>query len=496
MKKNLVPLLFILALILNYLFLSLLPNNISMSPDENAKIYFNTLIGNEGSLMKLINNGESYNHLLHPRNSINLGGHIVPQTFLGNNIIEGVITIFANSAATLILNIIVLILFCIYSYKLFRLFKNPRTSIIIVLLVLVLSPFVNLLNITASLMMILFYYFYRYLEKNEIKYLILMFLMYCVCSILRYEYLVLLILLIIYALLHKNNNKKIQSFLIFFVIIAIYFSLILLLNNILYGNPFLVGYNFDPQAHDTKFYAAKSISNKIISYLLPYGINLTSIYDKSLRYIFILFPTSIISIFLIFIKYTKDKESKSRNFFFVFLSTFVLFIIYYCSNPHFYNYGITTMNSSYVRYLSFFILFLLLLLSSIRISNKKTSILITFLLLSISIIMASMAYIDTSKRLNEYADIKDNLLNLTDTNSIIFTYYWDKIMWPDRLVATSSFNITSEDQIIECIFKMDKDGYKIYILPDSLFYNNISKSNKLVLQDMGYLGLNKVSIKN
>lgn len=485
----------VLSIALSFIFFaSYYSAEVHVSPDNNARWYFDDLIASKGVLHDDINNGVSYGGTLRPRNAININGSLVPQSFLGPLMIEGVIASLTGSQYIFQIMFFVTIgLYFMIGFKLLEFFTNDKLVILAILSCVLISPLSNVLTLSGVLILVVLYYFFRFLQAPSYRYLILTFLFYGLCVLLRYELILLLFPVVLISFFCRKSLDWRKFFLIFFSLLGIVFSVVLLLNKSLYGGYWNVGYNFDPQSSDAGYYAAPNLAEKLLSYALPYGVNFLSVGDKLLRYVLILLPFTIISLAVIVYH---SKKPYYRLFFLSLLLLIGLFSVYYGSNPHFYNFQKTTLDSSYVRYFSFFIVFLVMLSGmAASFAHRYFKLFLIPVVLVIVVLNSVIHLHDATQQYSNYENIQQRLLNLTTNNTILITYYWDKLVWPERYVVTSSSSVVSGDDLVPHLRKMESDGFEVVIFPDSPYFDDLQENPAVVLTSKKYLGMYDVDVR-
>lgn len=490
MKKKFYLVLIILTLFLT-LLTTLLPQNVFISPDELSLDYISRQASKEGDIKIKINNGESYGGLVHPRNSINLNGNIVPQSFLGGVFINSTLFSILGVWGKTSLKMALMFIFGVYALYLFRRLGGCRTSILApTVLLILLSPLYSTSSLVVPFIFCSIYYLSSTNLYDKNNFLILFSIFAGATIFIRYEYLVFLAPFFITFLYSRKIIKSKKILLYLFLPMAFFILLILSYNFYLYGSPFLVGYSFDWQSSDTGFNSANSFLSKISGYIFPYGLNLPSIFKIFKAYLFFLAPTAFFGTLVLAKKdFVNDRQKRLLKY--SILLCFLLILCYYGSNPNFYQDDLPSFSSSYPRYFSFILTFGTLSLSLRRFNfNNRLLTIVVSIILIVSLLSLSHEFSETQTTLKNYQSIKSGILNLTEDQSIIFTYYLDKIIWPERFVATSSNQ--SEGEVINSLRKMQNDGFTVYISKDSIYYQNISQSESIRLSFQDYLEIYKV----
>ncbi|MBU0976876.1 MAG: hypothetical protein KKD18_00485 [Nanoarchaeota archaeon] len=301
--------------------------------------------------------------------------------------------------------------------------------------------------------------------------------------LIRYESVVFLGVLIGYQFLFRKN-QKVSSALALGGILLISISVIFILNGLLYGNPFLVGYNFDYQSQEVGFTQTNNLFVKALMYMLPYGFHPTVLATNFVRFIVLINPLLFV-LFLVglpsfLLRSDKEVVKKAVPLFILMVAMFV----YYGSNATFYDGGGELIYSSYARYFSLIYLFMVFFaafsLDKIKPTEKLFAVMLSFLLVLsflFSFSIYQVSYLEGRQATaQKYYEIKQGILSLTSPRDVIFTYYWDKILWPDRLTATASILVRGGEVNGE-VAKILDDGRKVFIFEDSVYFSYLDKQS-------------------
>ncbi|MCB9371122.1 hypothetical protein H6501_05980 [Candidatus Woesearchaeota archaeon] len=489
-KKIVISTLFVLLSLFVLILSTGIPKGVYLSPDENSRDYLIHVLTDTGSLSEKKVDGEYYD-LIKPRNAVSVNNTIVPKTSFGSLISRGLISIVVGfENYFFVFSLIQALLFSFFFYYLFK-SKNKKKNqlLLLVLFFILVSPIRRYIIFPIPFVFALFYYFKRLLEDEKKRYAVLFSVCYFIIVLFRYEYIFLFSPVILFALWFSNKKGTLIFSLFLSFIITVVF--LLSMNFTYYQDPLSFGYSFDAKSQDASYAnTQQSIVSKVLSYLLPYGFQPSSFLDKGFRYIFVLFPFALLPLlFFLFLAPTKEK-----NMYQAFLASFLLFIIYYGSNPYFFNYDETTIDSSYTRYFFFLILFFI---GGLAVSLSKLPPKLKFFSASILLILLLGAsvqeYTNRNAKLEYYLDQKEKVLSETPENTIIFTDYWDKILWPERLVATPSYREISDQELYDLLVRMNtKDNMTILVNKDSKYFQRIDKMEKVELEKMKNIDFYKV----
>lgn len=255
-----------------------------------------------------------------------------------------------------------------------------------------------------------------------------------------------LIILFVAVEWKKIKIKGLVIFVLAFVLSTIPF---LLINNATYGSPFLTGYNL-PQV--SSLVQQDEVMGVTSSIIFPFGIHLKTATNHIVDYAISLFWwLSILAVLglPIFLSQKKNKRNH-RNYFYVFFALSIWLGFWYGSWTFFDNPDKSqiTIANSYIRYwLPIFIMSTPFIASTIIwVSNKtktafaKKSVIATFLIfiigMSINIVFftGQDSLKNVSTVLSESAEIKKDILSITEPKSIIIVDRADKLFFPDRRV--------------------------------------------------------------
>lgn len=459
---------------------TIVKNPISSSPDETGDSVFiakwakdeNLIIENYNSWNK------NYNNVFSPRGAVvNDKGQIVPLKAIGDYIFFGFlykpfINLINVQAFLTLFKILYIVLIAILFYYFFN-YKKDKQSLIILALLLVLPECQILLSpysisFVASLLFLRKWYMSG---KNEINFnLISSSLTLALTLFFRYEYYVLSIPIFIWLLFKSIKLKKVKIFIAYLVAPLLTLILFLLSNKLLYGNYLTLGYILDNKSSDV-FSSQTTLSIAKLSQLfVAYGFHPISIIENISRFVLIMYGF----LFLPFLIKT-IKEKKFDDLGIITLLSFCYLVIYYGSNNNFYGNGTFDYDSSYVRYFSPLILFTLpkaieyyrdLLVNTFS-KNK----ILCLLLISLFIVFSIFRWSENFNSLNliksNYSLTLNEAATIFPKNAVLFTNYWDKVLYPTYIVATQSKKVGDINSFYKTAinFKNDNINTPVFFIP-------------------------------
>lgn len=454
---------------------------IASAPDELAYQYFSTLLQDQSQLW--FENSLNYNFnstIFEPSNFVYnpLIDQIVPAGFVGvplllsNLAAFGVEPYYVNP----ILSFISLFVF-------YALTKNIFSSYIAFITVIIVGSlpiyfhYSTLLfpTIVSFLFLILGMLYIQIWQKNPNNklYLVIGIMLFSEWVLFRSPNAIILIAsvipYVIYTMLREKINIRNAAVIILCSIIPIISvtTIFLLSNNDLYGSPLSTGIALATNQASSETLNASPLSliniewNGIINALL--NIQLYSFYAN---------PLFIIGLFsVIFHLITGNKTQQTQSAFILLLSI-SLFLLYASGYYHFWGYqwNHQTPHSSLNRYL--FPMYILVVPYCINllyrnIHNKRILALALILIVIINP-LANMNSSFSTQYIKNYKDVltQDQLIILenTDIDAIIFTKYWDKVIFPHRDVAVYT-KINEDNRLNETVRLMSElkdDGKSVY----------------------------------
>lgn len=472
-----------------YSFLALKAGFIFNSPDENANYFFAKLFVAENRLDYPLKENSD---ILHPRSMTIINQKIVPQSFLGMPLFYGCLGKIFGLNSIIFFTPIIATVSVLFFYEIIKKIFNEKIAFLSSILVFAHpafwyysthSMYHNVSFVSFLIIGIYFLMSYSSAKKQYIN-IILGSVFIGLSLMMRYSEIIWVILVLICLyFLNKNKINPKQIAICFFVLFVLSVP-ILYLNNTLYGHPFASGYNLFARGSTTvaEIEHQSHIFLNIFRNFWNYGI-----------YIFWwLSLPACLGLFLLLKQY-KKLESTQKKYLIAFFIGFIYLIVYYGSWSFHDNLDPSkiTIGTSYARYwLPIYIFstpFLSMLL--LKIKQKKTAknniifLCALALLISYNFLFVFKLTDESIGRdvLEEYAKIKNTVLNLTEKDSIIIAGYYDKLFFPDRLVI-ENINEEMNKKLTE-IKRLLEKKYNVYYYSwnsdnDILHLNNIlSKYN-------------------
>ncbi|OGH85086.1 MAG: hypothetical protein A2493_00845 [Candidatus Magasanikbacteria bacterium RIFOXYC12_FULL_33_11] len=288
--------------------------------------------------------------------------------------------------------------------------------------------------------------------------------------------------LLLFFLVYLRKNLTRNSFLFFLLGAFLSMLIFALLQIIYYGSIWSTGYAFVQENG-----MAGNILDKISSNFFLFGFSVKAMLKNTLFYSGLVFPVWLFVYFLSFVylnylllKKNLDKK-KYKILFGTFVFTALCLIFYYGSSSFVDNLSMQySIGSSQVRYFMPLYLFgtvFIAFLFEFLFKKVKYFIFIFFAVLFIfsikSVFYDFEGLLHIKSILNEYNDIKTEIVQNTEDNSIIVTRYADKYIFPDRRVITS----VEDKNFVPAIKNLLLRGYKVYIFDlfaDKRYYENMS----------------------
>lgn len=480
-KKN------ILILLVLYLFVQLLIKlSFSIpaphSPDLTGEYLFIYQLVNNGEL-KITDNKKlniDYKNVFAPRGTaVNDLGEILPLKAFVTNYTYAVNYLFLDDLISIsdlyiIMQFILLFIYLLYVYKFLSISKG--SMYIGVTVILTLSTIVNIFEAIffySVFIFVSFYYLAKWIYSDSRKIdpnLIISSLLISVSIFFRYELAIILIPISLLFLTFFVTKKANITSLVYFLFPIVIIITILISNNVFYGNYLNFGYSFDVQSK--KSFEAKntSVISRISHLLLLYGFQPKAILINFWNYVVALFPFLLFPILFSW-KFIKQQLSISI----LIISICLYLIVYYGSNPSFYNHGKITFESSYVRYFSPIYLFLLVYASNFYINFYekyfKNRTVFFIIISSLLIILSFVLFYDRSYKIYNsrahYGEILSKFKEKVPPGSIIFSNYWDKILYKDYQVATISkkTDTLNEYFLNMRLFYLNNKNLNVYYIP-------------------------------
>jgi len=495
----------ILYLTINLILQLFLSLDISTAPDATGQNLFIYQIAKNGFL-QVDNNVElnlKYKQVFAPRGTVvNDKGEIVPLKAPFSSFVYGIPYTFLIQSIDvtrylIIFNMLTIFAFILYCYK-FVLslgYKHKGINTIIITLLIVIGNLASIITLFNLLFFVGFYYLKIWIDSNKKNFdinVLLSSLMFSGVTLLRNELVILFIPIGIFFLFLIFVKKFQINILLFFLIPIISTLTILESNKLFYGGYFNFGYSLDSKSREaftsgTSGGGLTDSISKIGKLFLLYGFHPLVTLQNVYYYVINLFYFLLVPVML-------DSRDFKKNFAFsIFTVSMICYIlIFYGSNGTFFGNGTPTFDSSYVRYFS--PIYLLLLVYAVPFYIKtakvllesklyKLSMVIIFVLLIINTYSTSYSNYDS---LSGYQNLLDTIKQQIPPNSVIFTNYWDKLLYKDYQVATFSKQLNTMDDYYNTMtkFLIENPREKVYYIPSSpsekIQFDQYLKNNKKV----------------
>src|SRR3989338_3775430 len=494
-----------LAFFLLYTYMShALPAKFT-TPDETVTHHFISLFASQGNL--------SYSEPLHeiskgymrPRNTVLVNGNVAPTGFLGIYLLYGSVErLLSGSSQFLTPFIAAATLFALY-FLVAESFGR-REALISALLLAALPPYwfwasmAHFNNIAASAFFVWGCIFYLRLLRNEDgegNYAATASF-YALASFMRYEFFIMSFLLYVYLIAKKRRVPDFTQLALSAAPFALVIAVIMAYNAQLYGSPFSLGYS--PSEASESAFEFQQIQTKLIEragfYLLPSGFHPQRALSNAYDYILLLLPYfSFAAAAGIYLCVRKGLSQNQRNFVTLLLITSAFLVIYY-GGGIFFGYGASSpiMMSSYTRYLLPIYILLLPFCANFFAAFFRTNRVLgaiaiaAFVLNSASTVYTgNFGLLDIAGKRSNYVSVADQFLSATEDGSVLFSHYWDKVVFPERKVATYPLGGSREDNessLSEALASLEDAGMEAYFMNDRQDYN-VSKVD-VMLREKGH----------
>ena len=468
-------------LILSFLFYSI-PCLICLhpeSPDEVDYQYTSTLLSQTGR-MWFESKGDAIfgEEGFIPRHfSYNFDGKLVPYGSPGFILFSALLKLLLPDFMAILINPLLAVV-CIYLiYRVSEIiFDDERKSLYAAILFAsmplaihsaysIISDLLNLTIFLITLLLIL-----TILQNGNKKNYILLGIFIGLLPWVRQSSVILFIPLGIFILLYRK--KLLNRNLVLTLIIAALFVIGLLSFNLkIFGWIFATGHlaskSISPPTKGILSFLVREIQalSKILQllHIRPDAIpnNILNNFRYAPSAFLLIFPPIIFSMFGLY--YARFKEI-SRKFLVYFILLAIVFILFFSI---FKTYGLAernlTFNSSFLRYLLpfFALLPIFAVIGIFELGNKIKIVFYTLLILNLTISVFGPHGLaeDIGARLY-YREASHFLLENTNEKSVVFSWYWDKSVFPDRIVYTKK-DLTN-DELSKLIDKITGHNYNIY----------------------------------
>jgi len=458
------------------------------SPDETANYFFSYLYTTQNQLGIEESDNFQVNGLVSPRSMRFVNGHTVPVSFFGLMLTLGVLAKLFTLSSLVFLPSILAALAAIYFYLLIRRLFDKNIALLSTIFFLIFpaywyystrSFFNNVLFL--DFLIIGLYYLLVSFEKHRVclyflsGFFLALSLFVRSSEVFWVAFLVLTILVI--------NRKKLNTiFFLTFIPAGLLVALPLIYYNyLIYGQPISIGYNISFIADDSNF--IYNSTNLLKQLLLPFGVNIQNILKNSINYFvnifwwyFVLLFWSICYVIYSGIrkfqtnrKFFGNKEKQVLAYFVIYILISAYLILLYGSwsivdNP---DPTAVTIGTSYVRYFLPVYIFSLPLISYFLLRVFKINkiirhifillILFSFFAMSLNIVFfdSEEGILKIENNILNYQQIADNVIKMTETNSIIIAEKNDKVFFPARRVIYK-LNNEADYQAIDTLLQDDK----------------------------------------
>jgi len=451
------------------------------SPDENQFMFYSKFLAENKSFIYSNPLNETFDEKIFvARNYAQEEGRTLPGGFLGHYIIGGLFY-FINPDLVFFISPLFGTLILLIIYNLSRFFTNERVALGISFLVFVFPPFflfsvVPFNNIVETFFFITFIYYLLktyFNEKHVHQNLLIATTMGMAAIWIRYIDVVFIGLsFFIYSIINKSIIRP--RYIITVSIVSLAFMLPLLYSNsVLYGGIFELG---QTGSKFLNIHIFDLLPVEQISPFIPFR-NFDFFFLNTQKYIFDFLGIYLMTMIVFTISTIRKASDKHKKIYYFLIGLICIYLLYYLGG-YFSGYDDPEplVNSSYTRYLLTPYIFILLLFG-IGISNitslKKTAPLLVLLYIftSSNLLFHSKESLNTYiTRVANLRTTKQELISETEENSIIFTKYTDKILYPERNVALYPFikgdNPIGTGNLVE---KLIQNGFPIYWIDEGFF---------------------------
>ena len=463
-----------LAVVFFFGSLFLVGNTLYISPDETANAFFIDAFNQNQSFRVSEPLNDLFDNAVHPRSIKVESGSLVPGSFMGLPVLYGfLVYIFGSWLLPLITPLIAIAaIFC--WNKLLREWFSKEVAFISSVVALF-HPALwyysarGLMHnvLFVSLLIIATYLFFTRPIGNHLKKctdrigkikswqkhidLVFVGMLLALTLFVRLSEIYWVAALFIFFVVLKWKKIKLNGLIILAVSFAIALIPFLMINSATYSSPLITGYNL-PQTSSLVQQTVAAAKSSISSIIFPFGIHPRSALRHIESYALTLFWwLSIMALFGLPLFLKKQKNRKINiTYFKTFLALSVWLGVWYGSWTFFDNPDITqiTIANSYIRYwLPLFIMstpfiayFIVWVASKAKSKFAKNSVITIFILIIITMstnivfLKGPDAFVNVSKVLLESEEIKEDVLERTESDSIIVVDRSDKIFFPERKV--------------------------------------------------------------
>ncbi len=495
-------------------------------PDEAMLWNFSEQFHTTGSFIydrsELLNNfPEEIQVSFMPRDASINQTNIVPQNFIWQYYVISILTIYNepnNLFITILLPLFSLMTLC-FAFLLFKEIFDKNIALISILFISIFPYFwywssrllyLDILTISFFIAGLLFLIQSKFNNKTK---LFLGTFFFCISMVLRPTYA--LLIAPIYILWGIKNLKNLKIVLLPLIIIILFGIIVLsptlILNTQLYGSPIKTGY-------DLSYAIQEQYTGVNTSFL---QINFEQILNNSTRYFIeispLFFLLLIVGFFIILVKTTTTSAPSNKSWYALYILFILLMTLLIYGSRANWGFDKFYINASFARYmLLFFTLSIPIFVEPIIIVVKKYSKLtstlcvFTFVILSVFItLFGPMGLIETNTNIISNENLRSKVLDNTESNAIIISQYYDKVIFPDRFTTTTAFLASNkldvegneliwyipvdENLLAENIILLYSSTHPIYLIQNSSV--DIDKLNK-ILKQKNFIFADAISIED
>jgi len=408
------------------------------SPDETVNYLFAKVFAEESTLTITSDLNKDFNNIITPRSvNINYQDQIVPTSFLGIFLIYGMLAMIFGKWIILFLTPILAVIAVSCFYQIMKKIFESNIAFASSVLLFILPPFwyfstrVMFHNILLISLLIIGLYLITKINwtKFNLKIIglcILAGLSIGLALITRYSEAVWVVFLLITLMIAFFKKEYLTHYLLIALVIAFSVLPVLKFNSLLYGNMFATGYS--------------NISGEQVTNLVQAGTLKLNVIKNFYFYLILNFWWFIIPMIAGLIIFIKTKREKIQNLFLIIFSVSSVWLICYYGRFNFSDNisGTVEIGASYYRYwLPIFIFGLPLVVvffKSLKAVWIRNSFIGLFIFLCIFTVMwgSEESLANVRQNLVKYSQIKEQVLNHTNDDSIIIGERVDKLFYPDR----------------------------------------------------------------
>lgn len=483
-------------------------------PDERANHFFSTQFSDHSNLLYTEQINEVAHGLVRPRSTSYVNNVVVPTSFLGMPILYGLVAkMFGNGIIMYITPLLAasggVILFAFLK----RIFTK-EVALISSLLLFAFPPYWYfamhgmLHNIPFVIFLLVGMYVFLLQEKNKNRPSIpavVSGLSVGLALYLRTSEAVWVLPIFIFLSFLFYRTKRPHSLSLFWGSIAIMLLVIGYSNTVVYGSPFAFGYSPESATEGGVGMVSRTLLNKIMSSILPFGVHISQIWEVLWAYILSFFPWFAIPWAVAIGWVLKDgivrgvrklfhiqtdqllQTPAERVYATVYLLVTSWLLVYYGSyifSEHMLT-NTTVLGTSYHRYfLPIFVFGLPLcvkvfqhvggMVRSHVASRLVVSFLVTmFIALSLIMIVRDpiQGVLQTRRYMISDIALREDVLDLTEDEAVVVTRRYDKVLFPSRKVVAFT---STESEFINTIQDIS------YSIPVYYIYSSIDPEDEKV----------------